>query len=143
MYCSADDAGNVSTSTVEKEKTVTEDKPLKVRRLSNLDINKFVLEHEIKDVDHLMTVANQREKEGEDDLSLYIMNKACRGVSEVIETAWEMHNSEAVVRRRQMTRLQILQEAHDGICGCATEGRWLEMALQVHLNIISLNSMSY
>ena len=38
MYCSADDAGNVSTSTVEKEKTVTEDKPLKVRRLSNLDI---------------------------------------------------------------------------------------------------------
>ena len=52
-------------------------------------------------------------------------------VNELISNTWDMENAEETMRRREKSRMVILQEAYGGECTCQTHREWETCALEI------------
>ena len=67
-------------------------------------------------------------KEGKEDLAQFIANRGSKVVDEAIQVGWEMKETEEKLKRKQMTRMEILQKALEGPCSANCNGERLEVA---------------
>ena len=67
-------------------------------------------------------------KEGKEDLAQFIANRGSKVVDEAIQVGWEMKETEEKLKRKQMTRMEILQKPLEGPCSANCNGEWLEVA---------------
>ena len=67
-------------------------------------------------------------KEEKEDLAQFIANRGSKVVDEAIQVGWEMEEAEEKLKRKQMTRLEILHKALEGPCIANCNGEWLDVA---------------
>ena len=109
----------------------------KRKRLSSFEISQIIISKKIRDRSALLAHANRQKTEGKTNVAEFIVNQGTKVVNELIKSAWELENAEALERRKEKTRIEILQEACDERCCCSPEGEWELCALEVlHSNDI-------
>lgn len=109
-------------------------RPAAKRRLSNCDVAKFLVQNEIKTDVELMSVANQRQSEGESDIYSFILNKSPKSLSDLINVTWKMHNAPAQLIREQKDRMTVILENKNNPCVEGCEGMWYVYARQLLKN---------
>ena len=82
----------------------------KAIRLSNIEVSEFMIQHNIRDETQLMTIAKQRQAEGEKDLYMFILNKSPRCLSELIDRTWKIHDAPAELAWQEVPRMTVLTE---------------------------------
>ena len=71
----------------------------------------------------------RQKREGKEDLAEFIANqRGSKVVDEAIKVGWEMEEREDKLKRKQMTRFGILQEASKGRCAENCNEQWTELA---------------
>jgi len=113
--------------------------PSKPKRLSNIDVSLFLVENEIKNETELMSVAKQRQEEGQTDLYNFIINKNPKALADLISTTWRIDNAPAAMERDRIPLMEVVRRNLQGECvqGCV-EQQWYKSARQVlHSNQIN------
>ena len=105
-----------------------------LKRLTNAEVAKFLVDNEIKTETQLMPIAKQPQSLEEPDLSNCILNKTAMSLSELIATTWKMHNAPSGVEREQKCRLDVVVETTQKSCVVGCDGRWFECAREVLRN---------
>ena len=67
-------------------------------------------------------------KEEKEDLAQFIANRGSKVVDEAIQVKWDLEEGEEKLKRKQMTRMEILQKALEGPCIANCNGEWLDVA---------------
>ena len=101
----------------------------KRQRLSSYDVSQIIISKKLPDRIALMAFANAQKREGKTELAEFVMNRGTKAVNELITNAWSMENAEATMRRREKSRMEILNEALETECSCKTHGAWQTCAL--------------
>ena len=109
-------------------------KPNKIRRLSNLEVSEFLLEHNIKRQTELFAIANQQKKEGKKDLANFVLSRSCKSLNDIMENTWKMHNAENELQREKKLRMDVIKEFADKLCDKECNGEWLVCAREVLKN---------
>ena len=107
----------------------------KVRRLSNLDVSKFLVRNNIKNENDLFVIATEQQKAGKEDLYTFLVNRSPKSLQDLIITTWKMQNAKASIARHNTPRMNIIREAA-GVAECVEGcgGKWLKCALEVLRN---------
>ena len=106
-------------------------KSQKKKKLSAVDISDFIIEYNIKDEEKLMSIANQRKKAGQRDLAKFICRRTPKSRRDLIETTWLMEEAPERIRRRNMSRMDVIVENSSSECVLGCSGQWFECALEV------------
>lgn len=106
----------------------------KRKRLSAFDVSNVIVEKNLRDRTALLAFANVQKREGKTDLAEFLINRGTKVTNELITNAWEMEQAEAVQRRKEKSRLDLLGEARDDQCLCTEEGQWETCALEILAN---------
>ena len=114
----------------------------KVRRLSNVDVAKFLVESNIKKQNELLAAAKQRQQAGNEDLYNFCVLRDCKKINQLIESTWRMESASEEVAREKLCRMEILSKVESGDCVNGCEGEWYECALEVLTNN-SINPMCF
>ena len=109
-------------------------KPNKIRRLSNLEVSEFLLEHNIKRQTELFAIANQQKNEGKKDLANFVLSRSCKSLNDIMENTWKMHNAENELLQEKKLRLDVIKEFADKLCDKECNGEWLVCAREVLKN---------
>ena len=81
-----------------------------------------------------MSFANAQKREGKTELAEFLMNRTTKTVNKIISNAWDIENAEARMKRREKSRVEILNEALETSCTCKTYGEWDTFALETLYN---------
>ena len=103
----------------------------KRKRMSVFDVSQIAVAKRIRTRLELLALANQQKKEGKTDLAQFIANRGPKAVDEAIKVGWELEEAEGKLTRRQMTRLDILQNKLAEDCAVGCSGRWLVLARDI------------
>ena len=103
----------------------------KKKRLSAYELSEVIVEKNIKSRTELLSLARKQKMEGKTDIAEFIVNRGAKVVAEVLETAWELENSEEHLQRTRKSRIELLQEVKEGECVENCSGQWLACARQV------------
>jgi len=106
----------------------------KKRRLSNSDVAKFLVDNNLKKESEFLAAAKRRQTEGLSDITDFILNKSPKALSDLIQTAWKLHDAPTVVLREQMDRMQVILTNLDRECIPGCNGVWMESAWEVLSN---------
>ena len=113
----------------------------KVRKLSNVEVGKIIIEQNIHTDLELCALAKTTSNNQQPELAHWLMNHSNeKARNDVIKTAWKMHSAEEAIVQNNIPRLdkleQHLQEPHasDLETGLECNGRWLVAALQILSN---------
>ena len=120
-----------SVTTTERggtKRTAKKTRKRKAPRLSIFDVSKLVVAKGIKSRLELLALASRQMKEGKEDLAQFIANRGSKVVDEAIQVGWEMEEAEEKLKRKQMTRMEILHKALEGPCIANCNGEWLDVA---------------
>ena len=99
-------------------------------RLSNQDTAKFIRAHKIHSYTELLSVADQRQQEGLDDISSFVFNRTEKFLRELITKTWDMAGAQDKIERQKTDRLDILIKfKYQEPCVC--NGEWLTCAKEV------------
>lgn len=101
------------------------------KRLSSLELSEIILEKKIKTCTELRALAREQKEEGKTDIAQFIVNRGAKVVAEVVETVWEMENSQENLERKRKNRIEILQQFRQEDCMENCSGQWLECAEEV------------
>ena len=99
-------------------------------KLNNLQVGLHCVGKNISTVKQLYAEASQRQKEGEYDLALFLMNNSEAKLAEMIYKAWMLHNAEKIISDESKSRMERLAEAFEGKC-VAENCTWLASAKEV------------
>lgn len=124
-------AESEDVSTPSNAEKPIEGRARKRRRLSSYEVSQIIVAKNLRDRTALMAFANVQKQEGKTDLAEFIVNRGTKVVNELISNAWDMENAEETMRRREKSRMVILQEAYDGECTCQTHREWETCALEI------------
>ena len=105
-------------------------KTKKRKRLTSSEVADILLAKNIKTVTELQALAYTQKREGKEDLMDFIIGRSRKAVSELLETTWEIKEAGEKIARAHKSRVEILQEARNEECLCATREEWLECARQ-------------
>ncbi|CAB4033143.1 Hypothetical predicted protein [Paramuricea clavata] len=108
-----------------------EGRPRKRQRLTSYQVSQIIVDKNIQDRTELMAFANIQKREGKTDLAEFVLNRGTKVVNIVISNAWEMKKAEETLRRRNTSRIDILQEAYEAECTCETHREWEICALEI------------
>ena len=108
-----------------------EHRPRKRQRLSAYKVPEIIVKKNIKDRAELMAFANSQRQEEKTDLAEFVLNRGTKIVNEVISNAWEMIKADETLRRRNKSRMDILQETYETECTCEVDGEWETCALEI------------
>ena len=89
------------------------------------EVSELAVSKGIKNYLQLLALAKRQKTEGKKDLAEFIVNRGKKAVG------WEIEESEEKLRRQQMSRMEILENALAGECTENCGGRWLNMALDI------------
>ena len=120
-----------SLTTTERGGTKTTAKKTRKRkapRLSIFDVSKLVVAKRLKSRLELLALASRLMKEEKEDLAQFIANRGSKVFDEAIQVGWEMEEAEEKLKRKQMTRMEILHKALEGACIANCNGEWLDVA---------------
>ena len=109
-------------------------KSKKRKRLTSSEVADILLAKNIKTVTELQALAYTQKREGKEDLMDFIIGRSRKAVSELLETTWEIKEAGEKIARAHKSRVEILREAGNEECLCATREEWLECARQVLQN---------
>ena len=112
----------------------TSKKSAKIRRLSNLEVSEFLLEHTIKRETELFAIANKQKREGKKDLANFVLSRSSKSLSDIIESTWKMSNAETDLDRENKSRMHIIKEFAEKICDEQCNGEWFKCAREVLKN---------
>ena len=130
---------SINASKVEEQPESS--KTVKQRRLDKLDVVDFCREKGIKTAAALMAAAEIRREAGDRELARYIVQIGPEARSQLVEDAWQMHNSVAKQKELSRARMDIVREfKEEKACEC--EGVWLNCALDV-LKKNNINKYAY
>ena len=106
-------------------------RPYKPPRLDLTKFSQIVIANNIKDDDDLCALAGRQVREGKFDLHQFVMARAPVKREELLKTAWKIHGAEQKVKRKNMSRMEILAEALEGehVDGCT--GQWQSAAHEI------------
>lgn len=125
--------GEVEESELEAESTSRRQGKKRKRspRLSMFEVSELAVSKGIKNYLQLLALAKRQKTEGKKDLAEFIVNRGKKAVEEALKLGWEIEESEEKLRRQQMSRMEILENALAGDCTENCGGRWLNMALDI------------
>lgn len=103
----------------------------KPKRLSNLDVSDFILEHKITNDTQLFAAANSRKKEGQSDLAGYVLAKNPKSLLELINNTWKLKNANEEIERERKSRMEIIKEAITLECVDGCNHDWISCALEL------------
>ena len=105
-----------------------------VRRLSNLDVSKFLEKHNVRTETDLFILATEQQQAGKEDLYNFVINRSPKSLQDLMMTTWKMQDAKASLARRNTPRMDMIRQeaANECVDGCG--GEWLESALQVLQN---------
>ena len=107
----------------------------KRKPLISSEVADILLAKNIKTVAELQALAYTQKREGKEDLMDFNIGRSRKAVSdELLETTWEIKEAEEKIASAHKSRVEILQEAANEECLCATREEWLECARQVLQN---------
>ena len=117
-----------SQAKVDKNGSVTTSSRKRKNRLSIYQVSQIA---GIKSRLELLVLASRQKKEEKEDLAEFIANRGNKVVDEAIKVGWEMEEAEEKLKRKRMTRLEILQEALKGPCAENCNEQRLELAKDI------------
>ena len=103
----------------------------KPKRLSNLDVSDFILEHKITSDTQLFAAANSRKQEGQRDLAGYVLSKNPKSLLELINNTWKLKNASDEIERECKSRIEIIKEAVNVQCVDGCNHDWISCALEL------------
>ena len=86
---------------------------------------------DIKNVTELFVLAQERLDEGQRDLSNYIHGKGKAKIEETIALTWEMRKAKDDLKRKTMSRMEILGEYLNEGCVEGCDGKWYDLAIDL------------
>ena len=97
-----------------------------VRRLSNLDVSKFLVKHNVRTETDLFIVATEQQQAGKEDLYNFVINRSPKSLQDLMMTTWKMQDAKASLARRNTPCMDMIREeaANECVDGCG--GEWLE-----------------
>ncbi len=72
------------------------------KKLSNLEVAEFIVEHEIKSETELLAVANEQSEEGKKDLADFVLSRNSKGLHDLIEQTWKMKTASATLQGKKL-----------------------------------------
>ena len=106
----------------------------KSRSFSNIEVLEFITKHEIKDQTSLLAIANRQNEQGKKDLAQFVLSHSSRSLNAMIDQTWEMKEASKNVRRKNQSRMEIIQETLAANCTEGCKGQWLQCAKEVLMN---------
>ena len=103
--------------------------PSKIKRLSNYDIYKFITGNNIQTADKFFCVARIQKDSDKKDLANYLLSRSQKPISDLFDAAKRMDAATSTMKKNQMSRIEILEEAFLKECICSRE--WFQCATQV------------
>jgi hypothetical protein len=94
-------------------------------RMSNVQFLDLCSEHEVYDEDEIWALAGQQKEGGDRSLEQYLMDTG--DVPAVLQKVRKSKGAKEMVRRRALTREEILKEAADAACSCPTPGECYDL----------------
>ena len=117
--------------------------PSKKKRFDALDLSNIIIENRLKNKTQLLNYANNLKKDGKNDVALFILNNIQKSVR-ILQTTWEMEESSNAIERKEKGRIEILEEARNGMCVDGCNGRWKAMAIEtLQRNNIYVDHFTY
>ena len=98
------------------------------RRLTLSDLQDVVIENKIKTDKELCSYANRVKKEGDKNLANFILGKDEKKRTSFLATSWKMENAEKELKRDNMSRMELFEQAREREDPCG--GKWLNLAKQ-------------
>ncbi|XP_068676750.1 uncharacterized protein [Montipora foliosa] len=117
--------GDDTPNSDDSERDRNESNNPRKKRRSAFELSEIVVEKGITTVTELQALASKQKSEGKTDLAEFIVNRAPRVVSDIVKTAWDMENADAILQRSRKSRMLLLEEAGEGDCvdGCDVQWR--------------------
>lgn len=131
---SSDGENEVTVMEPEEKSDGEEEEPREFlpAKLKPLEVSEFMVREGIRTRKLLMYVAKLRAKNGERDLKAFVVTHSKKFVNELIESTWELEDSEQSIEREKMARLDILAEALHGDCvETCQQHEWLRCAVSI------------
>ena len=110
------------------KRTAKKTRKRKAPRLSIFDVSKLVVGKRIKSRLEPLALASRQMKEEKEDLAQFIANRGSKVVDEALQVGWDLEEGEEKLKRKQMSRMEILQKALEGPCIANCNGQWLDVA---------------
>ena len=104
------------------------------KKLSNLEVAEFIVEHEIKSETELLAVANEQNEEGKKDLADFVLSRNSKGLHDLIEQTRKMKTASATLLRKKGSRIDLIRKAAGGECSLSCDGKWLECVQEMLVN---------
>ncbi len=104
------------------------------KKLSNLEVAEFIVEHEIKSETELLPVANEQSEKGKEDLADFVLSRNSKGLHDLIEQTWKMKTASATLQQKKASPIDLIRKAAYGECSLSCDGKWLECAQEVLVN---------
>ena len=101
----------------------------KIKRLSNYEVYEFITGNNIQSVDELFFIACTQEGNGKKDLANYLLSKSLKSISDLFDAAKQVGTATSTMKRAQISRMEILEEASEKECNCGRE--WFQCATQL------------
>ena len=93
-------------------------RPKKKLKLDIIQVYDIIVEKGLKTEQELFVLARSQREEGKTDLLEFILKLSNKRRSEIIETAWKIHDSNIASDRQQKSLIDLLREAKDTECVC-------------------------
>ena len=99
--------------------------------MSSYELAEIVEAKKIKSYTELLAFAREQKLEGKTDVAEFVLNRGSKVVAEVLQTAWDMENSQETLQRQKKSRLQLLYDSLHQECVPDCHGRWVTCAKEV------------
>ena len=97
------------------------------KKIDALEVSEIILRNEIKSKTELLHLAKIQKEEGKTGLALYVLQHTDK-VQKITDTTWEMEHSGGSLKRRKISRTDILKSFCSSECLDGCGGEWLRCA---------------
>ena len=94
------------------------------KKIDALEVSEIILRNEIKSKTELLHLAKIQKEEGKTGLALYVLQHTDK-VQKITDTTWEMEHSGGSLKRRKISRTDILKSFCSSECLDGCGGEWL------------------
>ena len=110
--------------------------------VTNLDVSEFIVKNDIKSLQQLLAVAQERKDDGLFDIAQFVVKKSKKSLNYLLYVIWVMRGAAEEIKRSKLSRMQMIRDATSKICEPGCEKQWLTMVLEV-LQFNDINSFAF
>ena len=126
-----DDSSDCNEESSEDDGEEKNTKTNRKKRMSSYEFAEIVVAKKIKSYTKLLAFAREQKLEGKTDVAKFVLNRGSKVIAEVLQTAWDMENSQETLQRQKKSRLQVLYDSLHWECVPDCNGRWVMCAKEV------------